>query len=150
MLISNERMLELMCVSFADRVKLPRKLARIISGGFVEYAGIYVFKSLNIQFNESLVNKYLEYYHDEIGAEVALNSISIEAHTTDFLMEVSYLLAFRIYKKWKASGFNKRARIIIMYDKKWSFVRFHVEREGRSWFSNNIDEYSNGLCIINM
>ncbi|AXI61956.1 hypothetical protein DLD99_16235 [Pseudomonas kribbensis] len=126
------------------RTSLVGELADIARSGFVELDGCFFLANLDsFQRNASLKN-----FPDRTGYECFVNSIHIDDYVkTEFLAcALSYLSS--VFETWNKSGLPGVLQGAISGDKFDATVKFHLQRPGETWLSDDLEGYEQALFTV--
>ena len=139
-------------------IQMPEGLASIATGGFIEFDGCVVFKSIS---DVDSTRRILASGDDETGIEAALSEINIEQFLDKPIdpSELSRLgldFGFLLGKELMRSGLAGPFRVIVSTQPAdpslnvggTCTVRFHRKREGQVWFDDALENYKSEAVAV--
>jgi len=118
-------------------IVLSPELSRVLAGGFVEERGCVLLAS---EAHNSAWTRVAD-THDETGYECFINHLHIES------LQEALELARRLIEAL-AERFTGRFAVIVSFDGREATVRFHRLRAGQAWLSDNLEEYEEGIAVL--
>lgn len=123
---------------------LPSELLTIIAQGFERKSGCAFLASLAKRQMNSNANDF----PDKTGYECFVNSIHIDDYMDDNYFRSAVTFANKVKEAWLASASPEILRFLIMSNDLGAIVKFHVVRAGECWLDENIDEYGDGILVL--
>jgi len=118
-------------------IVLSPELSRVLAGGFVEERGCVLLAS---EAHNAAWTRVAD-THDETGYECFINHLHIES------LQEALELARRLIEAL-AERFTGRFAVIVSFDGREATVRFHRLRAGQAWLSDNLEEYEEGIAVL--
>lgn len=145
----NNAMLNRIAALFELSHELPPELNKVISKGFIEREGYCFLRAYQKRAPKSDVKSATKYLHDSTGIECWVNDIRIDSEDYEHHMQLSFIFAAKLMKRWKRSKFYHPAVLLIASNETSTQLKFHLKREGESWFAEDLEGYgSTGICVI--
>jgi hypothetical protein len=116
---------------------LSAETERLLAGGFVEERGCMLLKSQA----QNLAWTRMADLGDETGIECFINHVHINS------LPEALELARRL-RSALADGFAGQFAVIVSFDGREATVRFHRLRAGQVWLSDNLEEYPEGIAVL--
>jgi exonuclease VII small subunit len=116
---------------------LSPETSLVLAGGFVEEQGCVLLAS---QAHNAARTRVAD-THDETGYECFINHLHIK--TLQEAMELARRLRTAL-----ADRFTGRFAVIVSFDAREATVRFHRLRTGQAWLSDNLEEYEEGIAVL--
>jgi hypothetical protein len=118
-------------------IVLSPETSRVLAGGFVEEQGCVLLAS---QVHNVAWTRVAD-THDETGYECFINHLHIKKlqEALELARRLSAALANR------ATG---HFAVIVSFDGREATVRFHELRAGRAWLGDNLEEYEEGIAVL--
>jgi hypothetical protein len=116
---------------------LSPETSRVLPGGFVEERGCVLLASQahNVAWTRVADTR------DETGYECFINHLHIK--TLQGALELARMLSTAL-----ANRSTGHFAVIVSFDGQEATVRFHRLREGQAWLSDNLEEYEEGIAVL--
>lgn len=135
-LMNNKMRDEIIAINLNGR-SMPKRLANILSHGFLEEEGCFFLASLKKKSG----NVTLKRCHDHTGYECFVNSIHIDDYVNGDYLVYAFLFVEKCFNYWNKLGRDEVLNAVISKNRFGSVVKIHLVREGQSWLSNDIEGY---------
>ena len=144
MLRMNKKMSDLINDMSCKTKSLPADLSNHISMGFCKRNGCQLLSALsNKQVNVDLNN-----FPDKTGYECFFNSVHIDDYVESNYLDNAFLFIDELFKAWRQHDKNELLNAIVSKDEFGLVVKFHLERIGESWVSDNLEKYEDAILIV--
>jgi hypothetical protein len=120
-----------------QKIALSPEMSGVLARGFVEEQGCVLLAS---QAHNSAWTR-VDDTHDETGYECFINHLHIKS------LQEALELARRLIEAL-AERFTGRFAVIVSFDGREATVRFHRLRAGQAWLSDNLEEYEEGIAVL--
>lgn len=122
---------------------LAPSLKSIADSGFNLRNGCYVLSGLSGETNVTR-----ESFPDCTGYECFLNSLHVEDYHSVSPLAQAILLVKEVFVVWNAVQRTMRLTAIVSADEFSVVAKFHGQRAGEQWLSNNIEAYNDPVMSI--
>ncbi|MGO4388901.1 hypothetical protein AB4Y85_15330 [Microvirga sp. 2YAF29] len=145
----NEAMLDRMAAIFELTHELPPKLVKILNSGFVEREDHCFLKAFQKRAPKSDVKSATKHLYDSTGIECWVNDIRIDSEENEDHLQVAFIFAAKLIRKWKRSKFHRPALLLLATDETSTQLKFHLKRHEESWFAEDLEGYgSTGISVF--
>ena len=134
---TNKKMSGLLEVLQTRDIVLSAEVARVLAGGFVEEQGCVLLASQV----HNVVRTRVADTQDETGYECFINHVHLKS------LQEALELARRLSKAL-ANRFTGQFSVIVSFDGREATVRFHRVRAGQIWLSDDLEEYEEGIAVL--
>ena len=142
----NSRMQELCGPGLAmPQVPLPRELKAATESGTVDVDGCVFVKSL---FEKAHAGR--DDFPDATGYECFVNHVHVDDFVDTGMIPVAISFLDELSRGLRRDYPGRRFRGIVTEDGSSCTVRFHVVRLGEDLLSDNLDEYEEGVCVLDL
>ena len=87
-------------------------------------------------------------FPDKTGHECFVNSIHVEDYVDSNYLSYACSFVNECFDIWRLEGRKDHLNAIISMDEFSTVVKLHVVRDGESWLSENLDEYSEAILLV--
>jgi hypothetical protein len=126
-------------------VQLPSALRTIVASGLTDRGNGIFLKTL---LNKAQVSR--EDFPDDTGYECFVNLVHLEDFVEKDRMAIAISFLNEISKLILDHYPDRSFQGIISIDEQTCTVRFHAIRSGERWLSNKLDDYQEGVCVIDL
>ncbi len=128
-----------------NHLVLTDELQSIISSGFIEKEHCVFSKKL-MNYSSSASKKH---FQDCIGFECFVNSLHIDDYVDKDYLEYAILFCNSLLISWRSFNPNNKLNVIISLDEFGASVKFHLNRNGEMWLSEELESYDEPVLITN-
>ncbi|ETS33618.1 hypothetical protein PTE_00793 [Photorhabdus khanii NC19] len=145
MLKINLKMKQKMKELKGNHLVLTDELQSIISSGFIEKEHCFFSKKL-MNYSSSASKKH---FQDCVGFECFVNSLHIDDYVDKNHLEYSILFCNSLLISWEYLNPNDKLNVIISLDEFGALIKFHLDRNGEMWLSEDLESYDEPILITN-
>lgn len=144
MLIMNSEMLKAYKNLSLVNIELDHSLVEIAESGFRNKDGCFFLgKCFGIDTNTSAND-----FPDKTGYECFINSVNIDDYVDDGYLEQAVCFVRSVFSQWNKLRESKTLIAIVSLDELGLKVKFHLDRSGEQWLSDELEDYEESILVV--